>query len=139
MAALDEVDKKIIQMLRQNGRVAYKDIGKKVGLSEGAVRVRVKKLLEAGVIKRFTVETALPEEAKALSLISVSPSIPTSKISSMLKETPNIERVYEITGEYDIAVVISAAGIAEVNECVERIRKIDGVINTNTMIVLKSW
>ncbi|MEM3941333.1 MAG: Lrp/AsnC ligand binding domain-containing protein, partial [Candidatus Bathyarchaeia archaeon] len=79
------------------------------------------------------------EEAKALSLISVSPSVPTSKISAILRETPNIEKVYEITGEYDIAVIISATGISEVNECVERIRKIDGVINTNTMIVLKSW
>lgn len=136
---MDEVDKMILQILKQNGRAAYKDIGKNVGLSEGAVRMRIKKLMESGIIKKFTVETALPEQAKALSLISISPSIPTSKISALLKETPNVERVYEITGEYDVAVVISAEDIAEVNECVERIRKMEGVMNTNTMIVLKSW
>lgn len=136
---LDSVDMEIIRILKSDGRATYRDIGRKIGLSEGAVRARVKRFLETGIIKHFTIETGFPEEAKALSLISVSPSVPTSKISAILRETPNIERVYEITGEYDIAVIISATGISEVNECVERIRKIDGVINTNTMIVLKSW
>ncbi len=133
---MDEIDKKIIQILRQDGRASYKDVGQKVGLSEGAVRIRIKKLVEPGIIKKFTIETGLSGGAEALSLISVSPSVPTSKISAILRETPNIKEVYEVTGEYDIAVVISAADIAQVNECVEKIRKIEGVLNTNTMIVL---
>ncbi|MEM3054275.1 MAG: Lrp/AsnC family transcriptional regulator [Candidatus Bathyarchaeia archaeon] len=133
---MDEIDKKIIQILRQDGRASYKNIGKKVGLSEGAVRIRIKKLMESGVIKKFTIETGLSGGAEALSLISVSPSIPTSKISAILRETPNIKEVYEVTGEYDIVVIISAADITQVNECVEKIRKIEGVLNTNTMIVL---
>lgn len=136
---MNEIDKQILQILKQDGRASYSDVGKKVGLSEGAVRVRIKKLMESGVIKKFTVETGLFGGAEALSLISVSPSIPTSKISAMLRETPNIKKVYEVTGEYDIVVVISAADITEVNECVEKIRKIEGVLNTNTMIVLCSW
>lgn len=136
---MDEIDKQIIQILKQDGRAAYSEIGSKVGLSEGAVRIRVKKLIEAGVIKKFTIETGFSGEAEALSLISVNPSIPTSKISAALRETPNIKKVYEVTGEYDIAVVISAADIAKVNECVEKIRKIEGILNTNTMIVLCSW
>lgn len=133
---MDEMDKKIIQILRKDGRASYKDVGQKVGLSEGAVRIRIKKLVGLGIIKKFTIETGLSGGAEALSLISVSPSVPTSKISAILRETPNIKEVYEVTGEYDIAVVISAADIAQVNECVEKIRKIEGVLNTNTMIVL---
>ncbi|MGB9853963.1 MAG: Lrp/AsnC family transcriptional regulator [Candidatus Bathyarchaeales archaeon] len=136
---MDEVDKKIIQILTQDGRASYSEIGNKVGLSEGAVRIRIKKLMESGVIKKFTIETGLSGGAEALSLISVSPSIPTSKISATLRETPNIKEIYEVTGEYDIAVIISAADIAQVNECVEKIRKIEGVLNTNTMIVLCRW
>jgi len=136
---MDEIDKKIIQILKQDGRASYSEIGNKVGLSEGAVRIRIKKLMESEVIKKFTVETGLLGGAEALSLISVSPSIPTSKISAMLRETPNIKEVYEVTGEYDIAVVISATDIAQVNDCVEKIRKIEGVLNTNTMIVLCRW
>lgn len=136
---MDEFDKEIIKILKHDGRSAYSDIGKRVGLSEGAVRLRIKKMMESGIIKRFTVETGLSEGAEALSLISVNPSVSTSKISATLMATPNVKKVYEVTGEYDIAVIISASDISEVNECVEKIRKIEGVLNTNTMIVLRSW
>lgn len=56
-----------------------------------------------------------------------------------MKELPNVEAVYEITGQYTIAAIISALNIAEVDDCVEKIRRIDGVVNTNTMIILRSW
>lgn len=136
---MDEIDKKIVQILKQNGRAAYGYIGKKVGLSEGAVRMRIKKLVESGIIKRFTVETVSRGGAEALCLISVNPSIPTSRISSLLKADPNVSKVYEVTGEYDIAAIISASDIAEVNQSIENIRKIEGILSTNTIIVLCSW
>jgi DNA-binding Lrp family transcriptional regulator len=71
-------------------------------------------------------------------LLSVNPSFPTSHVSDLVKKLPNVDTVYEITGQYDIAVIISALNIAEVNECVEKIRRVDGVVNTNTMIILRS-
>ena len=54
--ALDDVDLRIIDLLKQNSRMSFIEIGKRVGLSEGAVRRRVKLLVEKGVIKRFTIE-----------------------------------------------------------------------------------
>ncbi|MEM3550272.1 MAG: Lrp/AsnC family transcriptional regulator [Candidatus Bathyarchaeia archaeon] len=136
---MDEIDKEIIRILKRNGRSTYNEIGKKVGLSEGAVRKRIKDLVSSGVIKKFTLKLALSEGAEAIALVSVKPSIPTSEISGELLKIPNVETVYEVTGEYDIAIIISAMNIAEVNECVERIRKIEGIIKTNTMIILRSW
>jgi DNA-binding Lrp family transcriptional regulator len=136
---LDETDKEIIRILKRDGRATYIDIGKKVGLSEGAVRKRVKALVDSGVIKRFTIKVGLVEGAEAITLLSVNPSFPTSDISEELQKLPNVETVYEVTGQYDIAVVISALNITEVNHCVEKIRRINGVMNTNTMIVLRSW
>ncbi|MEM3731189.1 MAG: HTH-type transcriptional regulator LysM [Candidatus Bathyarchaeia archaeon] len=136
---MDEIDKKIIHILKQDGRATYNEIGKKVGLSEGAVRKRIKDLMDSGVIKKFTLKLGLAEGAEAIALVSVKPSIPTSEISAELLKIPYVESVYEVTGEYDIAIMISAMNIAEVNECIERIRKIEGIVNTNTMIVLRSW
>ncbi|MCS7095476.1 MAG: Lrp/AsnC family transcriptional regulator [Candidatus Bathyarchaeota archaeon] len=136
---MDEVDEKILELLRMNSRASYGSIGKAVGLSEGAVRARVKKLVESGVIRRFTVETGTLREAEALSMISVNPSVPTSKVSAALRSLSKVRMIYEVTGEYDIVVAISAADIAEVNECVEQIRKIEGVLDTNTMVVLRKW
>jgi len=136
---MDEVDKKIIQILKHDARATYSEIGNKIGLSEGAVRKRIKDLVKAGVIKKFTIKLGLMEGAEAIALASVKPSIPTSQISTELMKLPNVESVYEVTGEYDVAIIISAMNIAEVNECIERIRKIDGIANTNTMIILRSW
>lgn len=136
---MDEIDRKIIQILKQNGRATYGEIGKAVDLSEGAVRKRIKELVGSGIIKRFTLKLSLSEGAEAIALVSVNPLIPTSEISAKLLKIPYVDTVYEVTGEYDIATIISAMSIAEVNECIEKIRKIDGVIKTNTMIILRSW
>lgn len=136
---MDEIDRELIQILKHDARATYSEIGKKVGLSEGAVRKRIRDLVNAGVIKRFTVKLGLSEGAEAIALVSVKPSIPTSEISATLMKIPNVESVYEITGEYDIAIMISAMNIAEVNKTVEEIRRIEGVVNTNTMIILRSW
>ena len=136
---MDDTDKAIVEILKHEGRATYSDIGKRIGLSEGAVRKRIKVLVESGTIRRFTVKVGLTESAEAIALLSVDPSLPTSELSQSLKKFPNVETVYEITGEYDIAVTISGLNITEVNECLEKIRQLKGVANTNTMIVLRVW
>jgi len=105
---MDDTDKEIIRILKNDGRATYSDIGKRVGLSEGAVRKRIKALVDSGVIRRFTIKVGLTEGAEAITLLSINPSFPTSEVSKTLKKFPNVETVYEITGQYDIAVIISS-------------------------------
>ena len=136
---MDDTDREIVRILKNDGRATYSDIGKRVSLSEGAVRKRIKALVNSGVIRRFTIKVGLTEGAEAIALLSINPALPTSDVSKLLKKIPNVETVYEITGQYDIAVIISGLNIAEVNECLEKIRRVDGVVNTNTMIILRSW
>lgn len=136
---MDDTDREIIRILKNDGRATYSDIGKRVSLSEGAVRKRIKALVDSGVIKKFTIKVGLTEGAEAITLLSVNPSFPTSEISKKLKKFPNVETVYEITGQYDIAAIISGLNMAEVDECLEKIRRVEGVVNTNTMIILRSW
>ena len=136
---MDDTDREIIRILRNDGRATYSDIGKRVSLSEGAVRKRIKALVDSGVIRRFTIKVGLTEGAEAIALLSINPSFPTSEVSKLLTKFSNVETVYEITGQYDIAAIISGLNIVEVNECIEKIRRVDGVVNTNTMIILRSW
>ena len=136
---MDDTDTAIIEILKKDGRVTYSNIGKRIGLSEGAVRKRIKALVDSGAIRRFTVKVGLTEGAEAIALLSVDPSLPTSDVSKALKKFSNVETVYEITGQYDIAVIISGLNIADVDECLEKIRQLKGVANTNTMIILRSW
>ena len=136
---MDDTDREIIRILKDDGRATYSDIGKRVSLSEGAVRKRIKALVDSGVIRRFTIKVGLTEGAEAIALLSINPSFPTSDVSKLLSKFHNVETVYEITGQYDIAAIISGLNIVEVNECIEKIRRVDGVVNTNTMIILRSW
>lgn len=135
---VDEIDERIIGLLKENSRMTYVDIGSEVGLSEGAVRNRVQSLVSSGVIRRFTVEVTPSMRVRALVMISVSPNIPTLKISEKVEKLPGMERIYEVTGEYDIVSVVSSASIEGINQCIEDIRKIDGVVKTNTVIVLRT-
>ncbi|MGQ9551441.1 MAG: Lrp/AsnC family transcriptional regulator [Candidatus Bathycorpusculaceae bacterium] len=136
---MDEADREIIKILKDDGRTSYSDIGKRVGLSEGAVRKRVKILVDSGVIRKFTVKIGVVEGAEAITLLAINPSYPTQEISKKIKKIPNVETLYEITGEYDIVAFVSGMNVAEVNECIEKVRRVEGVVKTNTMIVLRSW
>jgi Lrp/AsnC family transcriptional regulator, involved in the regulation of lysine biosynthesis len=135
---LDDVDREIIKILKDNGRAGYLVIGKQVGLSEGAVRKRIKALTDIGAIRKFTVKIGVAEGAEAIALLSINPSLPTQQVSSKILAIPNVEIVYEVTGEYDIVAVIGGMNVVEVNECIEKIRRVEGVVKTNTMIVLRS-
>jgi Transcriptional regulators len=134
---MDEIDLKLLELLKDDGRASYIDLGKQLNLSEAAVRRRVKKLVDDGVIKKFTIEIKERERAMALTLLSTSPNIPTYEVASNISKIKGVEKVYEITGQYDIAVLISAPSIAEVNKVIDEIRKANGVINTNTVIILR--
>ena len=136
---MDGKDKQILKILKKDGRAAYGNIGEKVGLSEGAVRKRIKTLTENGVIRKFTVKIGVAEGAEAITLLATNPSNPTQEVSKRICEIPNVETIYEVTGEYDIIAVISGMNVVEVNECIEKIRRVEGIMKTNTMIVLRSW
>jgi DNA-binding Lrp family transcriptional regulator len=136
---MDDKDKEIIKILKDDGRAGYIDIGKKIGLSEGAVRKRIKTLSESGVIRKFTVKIGVTEGAEAVTLLATNPSYPTQEVSKKILAIPNVETIYEVTGEYDIIAVIGGMNVNEVNECIEKIRRVEGIMKTNTMIVLRSW
>ncbi len=138
MTTIDATDRKIINLLMENSRRSFVNIANVVNLSEPAVRRRIKNLVDRGTISRFTVETDMDKGASAITLLSINPSIPTSKISNKLLTMTGVNVVYEITGQYDIAVIVSGSNIATINECIDDIRQIEGVGNTNTVIILKT-
>jgi len=134
---IDKVDEKIIEYLKENARESFVDIGKKLKLSESAVRRRVKNLQGSGTIKKFTLELGEENATSAIVLVSVDSATDTSKVSIKLTKLEGVKTVYEITGQYDITVIVSAATIAEINNSIDALRKIPGVVDTNTVIILK--
>jgi len=134
----DKTDEKIIEFLRTDSRESFVEIGKKLKLSESAVRRRVKNLVDSGTIKKFTIEEGEKNTTSAIVLISVDSTMDTSKVSSKLTKLEGVKTVYEITGQYDISVIITAPNISNINNTIDSLRKISGVIDSNTVIILKT-
>ena len=137
-AKVDETDEKIIRILQADSRKAFVEIASEIGLSESAVRRRVKNLVDRMIIKRFTIELGATDKTSAITLISVASTADTSAVSNQLMNLNGVKVVYEITGQYDIAAIIAAPAIADINKCIDDIRKTEGVSDTDTVIIVKT-
>ncbi len=138
-ANLDDIDRKILTILQKNSRTPLREISKEVGLAESTVYERIKKLKEHGVIKKFTV--ILDPDALGFTLLAFilikSKAGKYSHVASELKKYPQIVEIYETTGDYDMLVKIRTRNSEELNEFLDTIGEIEGVVATHTMVVLK--
>ena len=133
-----DTDHRILEILRGDSRKSFVEIGKQLGLSESAVRRRVKNLIQDETIKRFTIEVGSVEKTSAITLLSVESSTDTSLVTTKLLAIKGVKIVYEITGQFDVAAILGAPSISEINQSVDMIRKISGVSDTNTVIILRT-
>jgi len=122
----DNIDEKIINYLKEDSRESFVDIGKKL-----------KNLVSSGAIKKFTLELGEENTTSAIVLVSVDSATDTAKVSLKLAKLDGVKTVYEITGQYDITTIISASNITEINSTIDALRKIAGVVDTNTVIILR--
>ncbi|AEB96009.1 MAG: HTH-type transcriptional regulator LysM [Metallosphaera sp.] len=136
---IDSKDIKILDVLKKNARTPYTLIAKDLKVSEAAIRKRIEKLTKLGVIKRFTIDYELENEVKAIVMVKSTPQIPTPEISKKIAKTPGVETVYETTGDYDIIVIVRGINISSINRTIDEIRSIQGVMGTNSTIILRTW
>jgi len=129
---MDNLDLEILKILKNDARAKYVSIAKKVGLTEGAVRRRIKKLQEDGTIKGFTIETRA--EFEGVVLVETEPTM-TRSVAARMKNIA--ARVFEVSGDYDIAAFIQAYTMDDLNRKIDAIRNLPRVLNTNTLIKLK--
>lgn len=138
MSKDNELDRRILEILRMDSRKSFVDIGKELGLSESAIRRRIKNLIDDGSISRFTIEENATKKTSAITLLSISSTTDTNLVASKLQSIAGVKVIYEITGQYDIAVIISANSINEINSSIDDIRRIEGISDTDTVIILRT-
>lgn len=136
---LDELDLKLLHLLKENARMPYSKLARELGISESAVRKRISRLVKTGIIKKMTIEYDLRNEVRAIVLVKTQPPIPVPEVSKNIKKIVGIDTVYEVTGEYDIVAILRAPGVDMINKFIDDIRSIRGVVSTYTMIVLRTW
>ncbi|HEY7110441.1 MAG TPA: Lrp/AsnC family transcriptional regulator [Nitrososphaeraceae archaeon] len=133
-----DIDHRILDILKSDARMSFVNIGKELNLSESAVRRRVRNMLRSGIIKRFTLEVDTGEKTSAITLLSVDSAADTAVVTTRLLAIHGVKIVYEITGQFDIAAIISAGSISEINQSVDLIRRIEGISDSNTVIILRT-
>lgn len=134
--SIDDLDLIILNTLKEDARISYVNIAKKLNVSEGMIRQRVKKLLDSGIIKRFTIVTAT-YGLKAIIEISVGGNIHTTKVAENIKNIDGVKNVYEVSGNKDIVAIVDVDNSLKLNDVIEEIRSIKNVINTETQLILK--
>lgn len=131
-------DDLILGILSEDARTPNTIVAQKLGLSESAVRRRIANLVSSGKIQKFTIEVDDRELSSAITWVSVNPAVPTRQVSEKIRGVKGVEAVYETAGQFDIAVLVNGSNIVAVNASVEGIRRIEGVISTNTTMVLRT-
>ncbi|WP_135304161.1 Lrp/AsnC family transcriptional regulator [Haloarcula amylovorans] len=132
---MDELDSEILSILRQDARTPYTEIADQVGTSEGTVRNRVERLVEDGVIERFTIATRTGN-VKSMVEVGVDVNVDTEAVTDRIAEWPTVDFVWQVSGEEDIVVVVDAADTGAVNELITRARELDEVVSTKTRLIL---
>ncbi len=137
-ATLDEVSKGIIEQLQVDGRRSYAEIGKAVGLSEAAVRQRVQKLTESGVMQVVAVTDPMQLGFYRQAMIGVRVTGDTTRVAEQLASIPAVDYVVLTAGSFDILAEVVCESDEDLIELLNhRIRAISGVLSTETFVYLK--
>jgi Lrp/AsnC family transcriptional regulator for asnA, asnC and gidA len=137
-AVLDDVSKAIIEQLQQDGRRPYATIGKAVGLSEAAVRQRVQRMLEAGVMQIVAVTDPLQVGFPRAAMIGIRIDGDVEIVADKLAAMSEIDYVVVTAGGYDILAEVVCEDDDHLLEVVNRqIRAMPGVRQTETFVYLK--
>jgi len=134
---MDELDSRILALLSKNSRQPNSAIAVALGVSEGTVRSRIKNLVEEKRIRRFTIETGT-YGFRAVILVKTDPSRRTEEVLRSLVAMEGVSTAYEVSGKWD-AVLISYSRDAEsFNDLIEAVRTKKGVLETESLVVLKA-
>jgi Lrp/AsnC family transcriptional regulator for asnA, asnC and gidA len=135
---LDDVSKAIIEQLQQDGRRSYAAIGKVVGLSEAAVRQRVQRLIESGVMQVVAVTDPLELGFARQAMVGVRVTGPLDPVADALAELDEVDYVVITAGSYDLLVEVVCESDEHLLELISgRIRKIPTVASTETFMYLE--
>ncbi|MGB8504312.1 Lrp/AsnC family transcriptional regulator [Mycobacterium sp.] len=138
IAHLDDLSKAIIEKLQEDGRRSYAGIGKAIGLSEAAVRQRVQRLIDAGVMQIVAVTDPMQLGFARQAMIAIRCTGDTIKLAEKLAELPSIDYLVLTAGSFDVIAEVVCEDDNDLLELLNsQIRALPGVLSTETLVYLK--
>lgn len=140
MTTLDDIDKTLITLLTANARAPVAKLAQKMGLARTTVQARLDRLERTGVVAGYTVrlaETVTQGLIRATVLIHLTPAAQNAVLAQLRKMT-QVERAHTTSGRFDLAVALRATSTLELDETLDRIGSIDGVMALETLVHLST-
>lgn len=139
---VDELDRRIIGLLERNARRTYGDIGSTVGLSAPAVKRRVDRLQDAGVITGYTTlvdHAKLGRPLEAFVELRFVGDARVDDIAGIGADIDEVQAVYTVAGDPDALVLVRVRDVQDLKRVVDRLRRSGHVTGTKTLMVLGTW
>lgn len=134
---IDETDRHLLALLRENARAPVSDLARKLGLARSTVQARIDRMETAGAISGYTLRSsaATAPPLRATALISIEPRSGPA-VLARLKSLPGVEVVHTTSGRFDLLVQVSATTTAELDDTLDRIGEAKGVKSSESLIHL---
>ncbi len=131
-------DRRLISALKQDGRASITTLAAMINVSRATVQSRLSKLVQSGIIQRFTIEldtSAEIETMRAVMLIELEGTLARS-VTAALKRIPEITALHTTNGSWDLIAHIETFSLPEFDRILRQVREIKGVLNSETNILL---
>jgi DNA-binding Lrp family transcriptional regulator len=138
---MDDIDRRIVALLRENARRSFQDIGARVALSAPAVKRRVDRLEADGVIRAYAAVVepgAMGWPTHAVVALYCEGRMAAAEVRDAVDHHPEVEAAYTVAGEASAMLHVRARDTSHLEEALERIRDHAGVTRTQTQIVLST-
>ena len=135
---LTNTDRKLLLALKQDARASVTALAGQIGVARATVQASIKRLVDSGIIQRFTIDIdsgAERELVQAIMTIEVQ-GILTSKVISSLRRMPEIISLHSTNGSWDLVAQIETPNLVAFDMLLRRTREIEGILNTKTSILL---
>lgn len=137
---LDDTDQALLAQLAANARLPVAKLAARIGLARTTVQARLDRLERTGVIAGYTLrlaETVTRGQIRATVLVNITPSAQTAVLAGLQRLNP-VEQVHTTSGRFDLACTLRTASTLELDQTLDKIGGIDGVLSMETLIHLST-
>lgn len=137
---MDDLDRKIVTLLRGNGRRSISDLAMETGSSRATVRGRIERMEEDGTILGYTVmlrADALEDAVRGVMMIEIEGHV-TDRVIRTLGGFPEVSQIHTTNGRWDLLVELSAASLTEFDAVLRKIRLVPGITGSETNLLLST-
>lgn len=138
---MNDTDEKILGLLRNNARISITDIANKVQVSRATIQKRIEYMENQGIITGYTIRIK-PLFEKTLIRAWMNIMVEGNKASAVIKElriNPAVSKLHTTNGKWDLLVELQAENLQNFDQSLDLIRKISGIYNTETSILLSTY